>query len=383
MSLGWEFNLYKKIAIARRRIMSLLDETRYPERLQFFNGQRLFAPDLQAIEAFNREMRWLHNRSLHDWGVAAGFAVSGEKGDRQVVVSPGYAIDVDGREIVLTQVETLPIPPVASEEGGGSVFFDLTVSYPEDEKLEEVETREGICLDRGVVRRQEKPIFCWVRLKKDSQGNLQPKDTTTDIKDGRKIIVARIEVFNCQLNRRVCIAQRRNARPPKQPYIACGEEEPTMWDVELILPSEELPPELPEQTDAVFIAPFKLVAKIDTSQAGFLITPSYSARLDGLRLWFINSDEENFSRGNGNPYIIDGLINIDSSQTTPKQFTVEVMLLIQALSRAQEPIPIFLRRRTFSSSEVSMVLAAEQTELKEKLAELLDDWHIVWMGVEE
>jgi hypothetical protein len=361
--------------------MSLLDETRYPERLQFFNGQRLFAPDLQAIEAFNREMRWLHNRSLHQPGIGNGFAVSGEKGDRQVIVSPGYAIDVDGREIVLTQVEILPIPPVASDEGGGSVFFDLTVSYPEDEKLEEVETREGICLDRGVVRRQEKPIFCWVRLKKDSQGNLQPKDTTTDIKEGRKIIVARVEVFNCQLNRRVCIAQRRNARPPKQPYIACGEEKPTIWDVELILPSEEPPSELPEQTSAVFIAPFKLVATIDTSQAKFLTTPSYSARIDGLRLWFINS-QELFSRSEGAPYVVDGLINLDSTQTTPKQFTVEVMLLIQALSEAQEPIPIFLRRRTFASSEASMVLA-ELTELKEKLAELLKDWHIVWMGVEE
>jgi hypothetical protein len=365
--------------------MSLLDETRYPERLQFFNGQRLFAPDLQAIEVFNREMRWLHNRSLHQPGIGNGFAVSGEKGDRQVAIGPGYAIDVDGREIVLTQVEILPIPPVASEEGGGSVFFDLTVSYPEDEDLEEAETREGICLVRGVVRRQEKPIFCWIRLKKDSQGNLQPKEPklATDIKDGRKIIVARVEVLNCQLNRQVCIAQRRSARPPKQPYIACGEEKPTMWDVELILSSEERSSELRDETSTVLIAPFKLVAEVDTSKAGFLTTPSYSARIDGLRLWFINSDEENFSRGNGNPYIIDGLINIDSTQTTPTKFTVEVMLLVQILSVARERIPIFLRRATVASGDAGMAVA-EQTEIiKEKLAELLKDWHIVWMGVEE
>jgi len=42
--------------------MSILDETRFIERFQFFNGQRLFASDLQGADDFNREMRWLHNR---------------------------------------------------------------------------------------------------------------------------------------------------------------------------------------------------------------------------------------------------------------------------------------------------------------------------------
>ncbi|MBF2007547.1 MAG: hypothetical protein IGS49_19345 [Chlorogloeopsis fritschii C42_A2020_084] len=376
--------------------MSLLDETRYPERLEFFHGQRLFAPDLQAIEVFNREMRWLHNRSLHQPGIGNGFAVSGEKGDRQVAIGPGYAIDVDGREIVLTQVEILPIPPVATEEGGGSVFFDLTVSYPEDEDLEAAETREGICLDRGVVRRQEKPIFCWIRLKKNSQGNLQPKETklATDIKDGRKIIVARIEVFNCQLNRQVCIAQRRSARPPKQPYITCGEEQPTKWRVELIIEAQmpediNLPARAIEsgRTNLAFsnlfalIAPFKLVAEINTTQAGFLTTPSYSARLDGSRLWFIDlrDSDRKLSRSNGNPWIIDGLINIDSNSTTSKQFTVEVLLLLQYLSNREDGFHQIFRSLTSTPSNA----AVAKQELEDWLEELLEDWHIVWMGVEE
>mgnify|MGYP001036441712 CR=1 FL=1 len=46
--------------------------TQFLERIQFFNGQRLFASDLQALEAFNREMRWLHNQSLHQPGVGSG-----------------------------------------------------------------------------------------------------------------------------------------------------------------------------------------------------------------------------------------------------------------------------------------------------------------------
>ena len=44
--------------------MSILDQTRFIERQQFFNGQRLFKDDLQTLEAFNREMRWLHNPSV-------------------------------------------------------------------------------------------------------------------------------------------------------------------------------------------------------------------------------------------------------------------------------------------------------------------------------
>lgn len=93
--------------------MAIFDETRVVERLQFFNGQRLFASDLQGIEAFNREMRWLHNQSLHQPGIGNGFTVSGQKGDRQVSIGAGYAIDARRREIVLTQAH-LTISRIAS-----------------------------------------------------------------------------------------------------------------------------------------------------------------------------------------------------------------------------------------------------------------------------
>jgi hypothetical protein len=109
--------------------MGILSETRFIERLQFFNGQRLFASDLQGLEAFNREMRWLHDRSLHQPGIGSGFAVYGKKGDREIKIKPGYAIDSLGREIVLTETWIEPVPPVASEDDGKSVFYDLTVSY--------------------------------------------------------------------------------------------------------------------------------------------------------------------------------------------------------------------------------------------------------------
>ena len=150
--------------------MAIIGERQFLERLQFFNGQRLFASDLQSLEALNRELRWLHNQSLHQPGVGSGYAVIGSKGDREVTITPGYAIDALGREIVLTTTRVESVPPIAHDGTGRSVFYDLTVSYPDDSELEETETREGICLPRGVVRLREEPVFCWVRLNE----NLQP-----------------------------------------------------------------------------------------------------------------------------------------------------------------------------------------------------------------
>lgn len=167
--------------------MEILKETRFIERLQFFNGQRLFASDLQGLEAFNREMRWLHNKSLHQPGIGNGFAVSGKKGEREVTIGAGYAIDALGREIVLLESQVEPIPPVAGESDGSPALYYLTVSYPDDGDLEETELREGICNTRGAIRLREQPVFCWVRLNADGQ----PTDTSEVLQQSS--IVRRID----------------------------------------------------------------------------------------------------------------------------------------------------------------------------------------------
>src|SRR5215210_5535230 len=107
--------------------MSLFDETRSVERPHFFDGQALFASDLDGIADFHRGMRWLHNSSLHQIGIGNGLAVSGRRGDREVLVQAGYALDSLGREIVLLDTQTEPVPPVAGERDGGPVYYDLTV----------------------------------------------------------------------------------------------------------------------------------------------------------------------------------------------------------------------------------------------------------------
>jgi hypothetical protein len=206
--------------------MNVLGQTRFVERLQFFNGQRLFATDLQGLEAFNRELRWLHNRSLHQPGIGSGFGVSGAKGAREVKIGAGYAIDALGREIILTEDEHVePIPPVAADEEGRPVVYYLTVSYPSDDTLEHAETRSGVCVPAGAVRLRERPVICWIRLEFDTQVNryVVPPPYAQEILEGWRLVLGQATVENCQLSEAFCVTQRRSARPSKLPRFRCGE----------------------------------------------------------------------------------------------------------------------------------------------------------------
>jgi len=330
--------------------MESISDKQFIERLQFFNGQRLFAPDLQAIESFNREMRWLHNQSLHQPGVGRGFAVTGQKGDREVVIAPGYALDACGREIVLNQTLVEPIPPVADDGNGQPVVYDLTVAYPDDADLEVRETRDGICLPRGVVRLQEAPIFCWAKL--DPQ--LQPTDPRirTQIQTGMRILLGRIEVLNCQLNKPVSVVQRRNARPSQQPFVGCGMTDPnsTAWDLWTV----GSPP------NATVIG---LMAVVSTASAGFNTPPRYTAQVAGERFFSSPAALE----VNSDVFLLDGFVDVADAKAD--QFLLR-MLMPQSL--------LINELITVNPTDFFNDITAPQR--RALLAE--NKWQIVWMGVE-
>ncbi|ANZ28482.1 hypothetical protein A4U64_26690 (plasmid) [Rhodococcus sp. WB1] len=334
--------------------MSSLDDTRSVERQRFFDGQRLFADDLQRIEQFNREMRWLHNTSLHQPGIGNGFTVTGHKGERQVGIGPGYAIDNLGREIVLTGPRTVPVPPVADDGTGQPQHFMLTVQYPDDADLEEVEHRAGLCGTDGAVRLREEPIFCWVPLNPDGT----PANDQTDILTGRDLVLAEAAVRHCQLDRDIDIAQRRNARPPSQPYIACGVQTPTEWEDWNPWDDEGNP-----QVDGVSLGTVLrtfyqvrggLTACIDTGQAGFRTVPCYFARIDGIRLFTIGDMREESST-----IILDGQLSI--VEPTPTGFRVRVIVL------------------EFTHGDGDRDAEQRLSSVAELIA---DKWTVGWMGVE-
>jgi hypothetical protein len=331
--------------------MAIIGSTQFLERIQFFNGERLFASDLQGLEAFNREMRWLHNQSLHQCGVGSGFQVVGNVGDRQVTISPGYAIDSCGREIILTENQVLAIPPVSDNGSGGSVFYDLTVSYPSDSELTPSETRDGICMPTGVVRLREEPVFCWVRLS-DDPTNRQPQDLRLKqrITTGLFIVLAQAEIFNCQLRQPVSTAPRRNARPPKLPRVGCGlQTGGTAW----VGPNPAAPT---ASTLGVTFAGSYYTLPVVTTSAGFQAVPAYVARLAGSREF---TTAATAGAAAGSPFLVDALINIVSDTTlTATGFTLQIF-----------PFYAVLDGSTTGPAITDVTTAVQQ-------------WNVSWLGIE-
>jgi hypothetical protein len=339
--------------------VSIIDETRFVERFQFFNGQRLFASDLQGLEEFNREMRWLHNQSLHQLGVGNGFAVNGKRGDRQVTIGPGYATDSMGREIILTEQLVDPIPPVAGNQGE-PIFFDLTVSYPDDSTLEETETREGVCVGRGVIRLREEPVFCWVELAGEQ---LAPKKQKlkAELEAGLKIRLARIEVLNCELYSDVSIDQRQNARPPLTPYI--------FSNTEPLDPSSVFAGSLALQHLPTPVEPLLIVGHIDTSAAEFLTTPEYRAHFAGFRHFFLNTTA---------PGPIEVVIFDQFQIPAQRRESFDFTDLVLVTGIGPNPVDLEIKDVLDDRHQVK----PNVRRIDEVLRLILADWKVVWMGIE-
>lgn len=326
--------------------MAIIGDTRFVERSGFFNGQRLFASDLQDVDEFNRQMRWLHNQSLHQPGIGAGFAATGNKGDREVSIQPGYAIDSAGREIVLTDAVVLAVPPVAGDKFGAPVIFDLTVSYPG--ALAAAETRDGICgAPRGAIRLREAPVFCWVRLGPPPDYLPEDKILSAAVTSGSQLRLARAQVLNCKLEQPLSLAQRRNARLTAQPYVASDSVSKPLW-------------KLAGAQDGASGFGLQLVAHIDTTAAGFRTPPCYSALVRGSR-------EFSFEvKGKQVPRLVDGFVMLLAANETGFDLSVLVpdSLLASLPPRPGDPDP---QSDSFKG---------------ELIKQVVKQWSVDWIGVE-
>ncbi|MDX2152667.1 MAG: hypothetical protein SFV54_18140 [Bryobacteraceae bacterium] len=330
--------------------MSLTTVSASRERIRFFNGQRLFAEDLEALEAFHREMRWLHNQSLHQPGVGSGFAVAGAKGAREVSIQPGYALDDLGREIVLTETRVEQVPPVAGDGYGGTAAFDLTVSYADD--LKESEVRQGVCETQGAVRLREEPVFCWVRLGPGPNRIAENPTLQADLDSGRRVRLARAEVLQCKLEKPLSIAERRNARPPNRPFVACGESPTGGWAVET-----------PSQTLGFG---YRFALTVSTAAAGFRTVPRYLASVYGDRRFRLRN-----AANVEVPVMIDGFLSL--TKATETGFDVSILVpnaFLLAITTGQNP----LTPAQVQTQLTNMLNAADATSANR--------WRVQWIGVE-
>jgi hypothetical protein len=258
-------------------------------RPHFYDGQALTAADLNAVQAYHRELLWLHQRTLHGSGIASGFSVTGVKGDKSVTVAPGYAIDVQGRSIILDSPRVLDIPSVVSDSAGKAVPYYLTVSYVDDDQ-QAVTTRAGTCGASGAIRLDDAPQLSW-----------RPANAT-----GEAITLCAVTIQNCKLTGPVDLSPQRSALPERQPFVYAGQHTPVKGEWELWRGGDG--------DDAPLLG---LRLDVNTSEAGFVNTPRYQATIVGGRQ-FVNPDNVKMKA------LLDGYVQINAATATGFELTMSL-----------------------------------------------------------
>jgi len=289
------------------------------ERVTFFNGERLTAGDLTEAQRALRELHWLHNRSLHTWGIATGLRVAGRKGDAQVVVSPGHALDSIGRDILFAEPMSQTVPADPGAPGGVPALYFLTISWPDELDLTISETRAGVCTPGGATRVIEAPKVRWLQTPRS----------------GLDVILAQAQVKDCRLAAPLVFEQRRNART-LQPFIASGQTAPEETRWELL---------------RVGTADVGVSTHVDTSHAGFNGTPSYYAQIMGDRVFRSGGEA-------GDDVVLDGFARVHTARRDG--FTLDV----------------WLPQGTFASG----ARLNQTSHLVEAVSGF--GWHVSWVGIE-
>lgn len=108
------------------------------ERLNYYNGQRLEASDFKTEQDYHiRTRRWL-NKSLYSAGIARGLEVRAVPPDTtkeeppRVAVSPGLAIDNEGREIILLENATVEVCSFVGSSESTVEGNYLVIEYAEE-----------------------------------------------------------------------------------------------------------------------------------------------------------------------------------------------------------------------------------------------------------
>lgn len=182
------------------------------ERVNYFNGQRLEAVDFRTDQDYQlRVRRWL-NRSLYSPGVVKGLEVGKHPSDsHKVLVLPGLAFDIWGREIILVDTREVPVKGVPSTTEGVVFGNYLVISYAEERTLP--------VSDGCAVASDPKPCrgdLAWgapTRIR--AEPRLEFVDSWPADETG-KAVLAQIELKNCAV-KAVNQGVRKYAVPPKPP----------------------------------------------------------------------------------------------------------------------------------------------------------------------
>jgi hypothetical protein len=142
------------------------------KRPNYFTNQFLVEQDFKDEQQYHRDMRYLHNRELHAWGIVGnGLRVS--RAGNQVTISAGVALDQDGHEIVL--LENTPYTLTPSSATAVYLTIAFRDAYDETDRY----SGQGVTGDR-FTRTTERPVI--------ADSATAPPD------DGSVIVLARINL---------------------------------------------------------------------------------------------------------------------------------------------------------------------------------------------
>jgi len=97
------------------------------ERLRYFSAQVIGVDDLALEQLYHREKARRHNRLLHGWGIVRGLEVhTGTQRARTATISPGYALDRHGEEIIVSKAVSVDL---SGQTAGTTVY--VAVRYDE------------------------------------------------------------------------------------------------------------------------------------------------------------------------------------------------------------------------------------------------------------
>ncbi|RUR74503.1 hypothetical protein ACF3DV_12180 [Chlorogloeopsis fritschii PCC 9212] len=226
------------------------------QRFTYWQGQLLRSVDFRDQSAIAAQLRWWHNRAVHNaYGIAEGLQVT--RNGNTVTVEPGIAYDCFGRELMLSQPQVLTIPADLEDSF-------LLAQYQEINSSNQQNELSPACLPTK-FKLTQRPRLLW-----------KPSNSVK-VRDG--VILARL------INRTTAPSDHPDFIPPRaraiaRPRIGSGTTVPgatswTSWRV--------------SDGSQQIVVGFQV--EIDTSSAGFTEIPCYFAWLQGS---FWSSPKEQF-----------------------------------------------------------------------------------------
>jgi hypothetical protein len=135
-----------------RTLESVAEGCSGEKRLLYFEGQVLSASDFQDEQAYFLAQKRRHNRWLHGAGIVSGLEITIAGDDEpSVVVSPGYAIDPLGRELIVKETISLCIRDQTSPQFVALEYLGRETDY--------VPTLDP---DRNAPTRIEDCVLAWI-----------------------------------------------------------------------------------------------------------------------------------------------------------------------------------------------------------------------------